>query len=321
MLYLSGEDLQNLVAPSDLVAVIEQALRDFAQGVVNVPTRGHVGFHGNTLLTMPVTGGAMVGAKIVTVVPENAGRELPVVQGLMTLFDGTTGTPLAILDAAMLTAQRTGAVGAVGLKYTTPEDLDRIGVIGVGVQGIWQAIFACAVRRIRTVYFVARSHGSATKFIEAVSQRVPGVELVRCRDVRTLLSEAPAVIVATTSSVPVLPADRELLKNKHMISVGSFKPSMRELPDVVAELAGHMVIDSDAAKTEVGDLIAPLAAGLLRPEDIIHLAELVVGTRSVDIRGTTAVKSVGMALYDLYAAEAFFVAASRTSRGTVLNAS
>ena len=69
------------------------------------------------------------------------------------------GRRVALLNAAALTAQRTGAIGALGVKYMTPADTASVGIIGAGVQGAWQAIFACAVRPIREVLYVARSPG------------------------------------------------------------------------------------------------------------------------------------------------------------------
>ena len=59
-------------------------------------------------------------------------------------------------------------------------------------------------------------------------------------------------------------------------------------------------------------------AGVLREESVYHLAQLITGARSVDVRRTTVFKSVGMALYDLYAASALVGEAERVGRGTVL---
>jgi ornithine cyclodeaminase/alanine dehydrogenase-like protein (mu-crystallin family) len=318
MRFLFPSELLDLIPPSTLILAIEQSLRDFAERRVRVPERQHVDFGGNTLLTMPVIGPRAFGVKVVSVVPSNATRGLPVINGLMTLCDGVTGLPLAVLDAATLTAQRTGAVGALGVKYTTPPDVDRIGIIGTGVQGTWQAIFACAVRRVRTIYFVARTDQKAQRFVDALSLHAPAVRLSRCVDVRELLSQAQVVITATTSSTPVLPDEPSYLENKHFISIGSFKPSMQELPHAVYSLAQTVVVDSDATKHEVGDLIEPLSLGLVREENVIHLADLVIGKRSIDTARTTAFKSVGMALYDLYAAQAFVDEAQRLGRATPL---
>jgi len=318
MRYLSAQDLEGLVAPPTLVAAIEQSLRDFAQGQATVPARQHFTFEGRTVLSMPVIGATAFGAKLVSVVPGNARRGLPVTNGLMMLSEAQTGLPLAVLNAAALTAMRTGAVGALGLKFIAPASVDRVGIIGTGVQGTWQAIFACAVRPITTVCFVARSKESERRFIDAVTSRVPSVKLVPCKDADELLRQCPVVIAATTSTDPVLPNDSALLAGKHFISIGSFRPAMQELPNAVYELAGCAVVDSDAARHEAGDLVNPLAAGLLREESIYHLAQLITGERSVDSERTTVFKSVGMALYDLYAASAFVAEAERVGRGTVL---
>jgi ornithine cyclodeaminase/alanine dehydrogenase-like protein (mu-crystallin family) len=318
MRYLSAHDLEDLIAPATLVAAIEHALRDFAQGQVTVPARQHFDCGDKTVLSMPVIGASVFGAKLVSVVPGNASRGLPVTTGLMMLSDGQTGLPLAVVNAAALTALRTGAVGALALEFIAPASVDRVGIIGTGAQGVSQAIFACAVRPITTVCFVARSEHSAQRFIDAVAPRVPAVRLVRCKDARELLSECPVIIAATTSADPVLPNERTLLEGKHFLSIGSFRPTMQELPNAVYELAGCVVVDSDAARHEAGDLINPLATGVLREQNIYHLAQLITGARSVDARRTTVFKSVGMALYDLYAASALVAEAQRKGRGTVL---
>jgi ornithine cyclodeaminase/alanine dehydrogenase-like protein (mu-crystallin family) len=318
MRYLSATDLADLLPPATLVAAIEGALRDYSCGKVTVPHRQHIDFGGNTLLVMPVMGSEVFGTKIVSVVPANAGRDLLVTNGLMILGDASSGQPLAVLNAAALTAQRTAAVGALALKYTTAPDLDRIGIVGVGVQGTWQAIFACAVRPIRTVHFLARSNHTASRFADLVARHVPSMRVERCGDVRDLLARSKAVIAATTSQVPVLPDDPKLLKDKHFVSVGSFKPSMQELPDSIYELAGLVIIDSEAARTEVGDLTGPLSKGLLRANDVVHVADVVSGNVSIDTARTTVFKSVGLGLYDLCAARAFLTEAERTGRGTPL---
>ena len=145
------------------------------------------------------------------------------------------------------------------------------------------------------------------------------MQLVRCKDAAELLRDCPVIITATTSAEPVLPDDRALLEGRHFLSIGSFRPAMQELPTAVYELAQCVVIDSDAARHEVGDLINPLAAGVLREDSIYHLAELITCARSVDVRRTTVFKGVGMALYDLYAANVLVAEAQRAGRGTALD--
>src|SRR5882672_3978875 len=144
MLILTHTDLLDLLTPAALVDAAESAAR--AQDrEPPTPKRQHIEWNGNTLLTMPAVASDLVGVKLVCVVPGNALRNLPVTNGVMVLSDGGTGTPLALMNAAALTAMRTGAVGALGVKYMTPADTRTIGIIGCGVQGSWQAICAAAV--------------------------------------------------------------------------------------------------------------------------------------------------------------------------------
>ena len=95
MRILSSRDLEGLLSPRELLAEIETALRLYAEGGAVPPDRGHVEFGANTLLTMPAVAGDFVGVKLATVVPDNATRQLPVTNGLMTLLDARSGVPLA----------------------------------------------------------------------------------------------------------------------------------------------------------------------------------------------------------------------------------
>src|SRR5688572_8191174 len=122
MKVLSSRDIESLLPPLDVLAAVESALHIYAEGRAVVPDRAHIDFGANTLLTMPAIDGSGIGVKLAIVVPGNAALQLPVTNGLMTLFDAGTGVPLAILNAATLTAQRTGAVGAVGVQHMTPAD-------------------------------------------------------------------------------------------------------------------------------------------------------------------------------------------------------
>lgn len=306
MLILTYSDLLDLLPPPRIIEAVESGVRALQAGAVAVPDRGHLHWQGSTLLTMPSGNDTFLGIKCVAVTPSNAQRDLPVTSGAMLLLRADTGAPIALMNAAALTCQRTGAVGALGMKYMTPADTDSVGIVGVGVQGLWQAIFACAVRPIKTIFYVARTDAAAARFESEIASRVPGVTRVRCEDAGELLERTSLVIAATTASSPVLPDEPRMLEGKHFISIGSFKPTQQELPTSVCRIAGHLAIDSQAALREVGDVLRPLQSGVLQQADIFHIAELVTGRRTIDVNRATAFKSVGMALYDLYVAATFY---------------
>jgi ornithine cyclodeaminase/alanine dehydrogenase-like protein (mu-crystallin family) len=316
VLILSKDDLIGLLPPLKIVSAVEAALRAQAEGHAVTPKRLHLDWQGNTWLTMPSASEKSCGVKVVSVVPANATRGLPVTNGVMLLNDSETGIPLSLMNAAALTAQRTGAVGALGVKYQTPEDTASVGIVGCGVQGTWQAICACAVRPIKEVFAFNRSPDAFKAFAANVSQHAPGVKLTYCEDVRELLKRTNLVIAATTSKEPVLPDDPSLLENKHFISVGSFKPTMQELPDSVYRLAGLLPVDSEQARHEVGDVINALQRGLLKDENVFSIADCVTAKRQFDVRRTTAYKTVGAAMYDLFVAQAYYQEAKARGLGS-----
>lgn len=315
MVILRSAELRSLLPFAAVVAAVERAALAVESAEAIVPHRTHLSWQENTLLTMPACADGVLGVKLVSVVPGNKARRIPVVQGVMVLSDAQTGMSLAIMNAAELTALRTGAVGALGLKHTTPADVTSVGVVGCGVQGAWQAIFACAVRPVADVFCFSRSSAAIDGFVELVGKHAPAVRVSICPSVEDLLARTSVVITATNSSVPVLPNQPERLRGKHFISIGSFKPSMQELPDAVFALAGNLVIDSDAARHEVGDVINPVARGILDAGNVFSLGEVIAGRRVLDVNCMTAFKSVGMAAYDLYVAKAMHEEAVRRGVG------
>jgi ornithine cyclodeaminase/alanine dehydrogenase-like protein (mu-crystallin family) len=315
MLALSEGDLIGLLPPRDIVAAVETALRADAVGNVVAPRRHHMQWKDTTLLTMPAAAEGGIGVKVISVAPDNAARNLPVTNGIMLLHEGATGLPLTIMNAAALTAQRTGAVGALGMKYLTPPETCSVGIVGCGVQGAWQAIFAHAVRPISEVFAFTRSNGSFERFVATVTRHVPDAHVTRCMTVHELLERTDLVVTATTATEPVLPNESKLLENKHFISVGSYKPTMQELPDAVYRLARHLAVDSPQASDEVGDIINPLQRGILKQTDVFLIGECVTGKRIVDTARTTVYKSVGAAMYDLFVAQALYAAAKTRDLG------
>lgn len=306
MLVLSEDHLIGLLPPQQIVAAVEAALLSQIAGHVVAPKRLHFNWDSNTLFAMPAVVEGFLGIKVVSVVPRNACSGLPVTNGIMLLNDSETGIPFVAMNAAAVTAQRTGAVGALGIKHLTPKETRSVGVIGCGVQGVWQAIFACAVRPIKEVFVYSRSMGGFDRFTATMSRYAPGTRITPCRDAGELLALTELIVAATTSAEPVLPDEPMRLENKHFISVGSYRTTMQELPDSVYRLAGLVAIDSEHARREVGDIINPLRNGLLNDTDVFSIAECVTGKRTVDTARTTVFKSIGSAIYDLFVAQALY---------------
>jgi ornithine cyclodeaminase len=80
-------------------------------------------------------GAAAFALKAICIIPGNPARGLDAHQGTVTLFDGETGVPTAILDASAVTEIRTAAVTAVATGVLARADARTLAVLGAGVQG------------------------------------------------------------------------------------------------------------------------------------------------------------------------------------------
>lgn len=72
--------------------------------------------------------------KTVILNPRNSEKNLPQINGLVTMLDSETGLPVAILDGNWITAVRTAGLSAVAAKYMARKDSTVAAFIGSGVQ-------------------------------------------------------------------------------------------------------------------------------------------------------------------------------------------
>ena len=251
------------------------------------------------------TGGPMV-VKIVNVFPENAAHGLPAVLGLVVLFDGATGDALAVIDGRALTVRRTAAASALAAGYLARRDATTLLMVGTGQLAPALVEAHAATRPIRSVLIWGRSPGKAARLAETLSAKGFAARPVTALD--SAVAEADIVSSATLSPDPLI-MGAWLRPGTHVDLVGSFMPDMREADDEVMRRGRIFVDTRDGALGETGDLIKPIAAGVIAERDIAgELAELCRG--DVDGRGDdreiTVFKSVGTALEDLAAAELAF---------------
>ena len=211
----------------------------------------------------------------------------------MKNFNSNTIVNAAPIDK-WVKVMRTAAVGAVGVKYLSPEDASTLGVIGLGIQGFHQALFACKQRTIQTLRILDRSGEAMSRFAERFKSFYPKIEVIACETAEELCSSSEIVITATGSSQPVVPSKSGWWKGKTVIGKGSYKRNMREFPDRFIGDLERVFVDTPVALQETGDLVLPLENGTLEEKNVIPLWELMM--EKVQLRGETRFfKSVGMA--------------------------
>ena len=318
MLLLKDEELDRLLTPAALVDAVTSAMLADEAGDHLVPQRAHINFGKNTMLLMPAIGMEGYGTKVVSVMPDNPAKGLPMISGLYLLHDATSGRILSLMSTAKVTALRTGAIGGVGARVLTAAGLDSFVLIGCGVQSRMLARCICAVRPVAEIICITRGEESFLKFREEMRPLLPGVTIRRETNVRAAVANADLIVASTTSAEPVLPDDPALLEGKTYISIGSYRKDMQELPDNVYRLSGSIVIDADGIRNEVGDVINPLRNGLVPASEVYTMGAVLAGKRKMD-RPTKVFKSAGYALFDLFAARALHAAALQQGSGTTFD--
>ncbi|CAH2212369.1 ornithine cyclodeaminase family protein [Tepidibacter aestuarii] len=317
MLYLNEQDIKESVSLDEIMDAVEKAFHIYEKNAFFMPDRIHIDKDQNTLLYMPCFSESIFGTKILTLFPENPKKNEPVTNGLMLLNDKETGKPVCMINGASITAYRTGAVGGVGIRYTSPQNVKTLGVIGTGVQGLYQTLYACKARNFTKVTVFDSYIQKLPEFVLRLEKELPNIEIIAANSSKEVVKNSEVIITATPSVEPVIPNDKELLKGKHFIAIGSYKPTMHEYPKAIFDIIENLYIDTEFATEESGDIITPLKEGWIKQEQIKPFMDLVNGKKVEE--ETTLFKSVGMGLFDIVVSELIYTRAKEKGLGQVIN--
>jgi len=300
VLVLSEHEVEELLTMEECIGVMEEALAALARGEVHNPLRQAIRAPGapGLLGLMPAWRSGETpyyALKEVCVFPENPKRGLDTHLGAVILHSGETGEPLAILNAAAITAIRTAAVSAVATRLLARENASVLTIIGTGAQGKSHRRAIPVVRPIREIRMCGRA--------DNVEEAVRGADII---------------VTATSSREPIL--RREWLSpGVHINAVGSSIAAARELDSETVAAASLFVDRRESTLNESGDFLFAKRDGVIDDSHIrAELGEILIGTakgrKSED--EITLFKSLGLAVEDLASAAFLYEKARRENRGT-----
>jgi thiomorpholine-carboxylate dehydrogenase len=285
--YFDEGAVQRVLHYDQLIVAMERALADFSTGKVVHPVRSilsvaeHHGFFG----VMPAVYDDVMGAKLVTLYPRNAGTALPTHQGIIVLLRAATGEPLAVMDGRLITEMRTAAVTAVATKHLASPNARVLAILGSGVQA--RAHFAALrqVRQFDEVRVWSRNPANAKALADEIGAKAMTAE--------EAVRDADVVVTVTHSPEPVLRG--AWVKPGALVNaVGAVGASNREVD--TATMQGAVVVDSrKAALVEAGEILMAGAAVYA------ELGEIVAGTKPKPASERLVFKSLGLAVEDLAA--------------------
>jgi len=322
-LFLSAADVRRALPMGAAIEAMREAFGQLSDGQVTLPIRQSLpgADKRGVCLVMSCYSNAlrMSSLKSVTVFPDNPRTGRPALQALVILADGASGSHLAVMDGASLTAIRTGAASGLATDLLARPDASVAAIFGAGVQARTQLEAVCCVRALRRAMVYDPDRAAADRFAAEMSERLE-LPVEPADAPSTAVADAQVICTATHSSQPVL-ADEDVRPGTHINAVGAFRPETAEIPGPTVCRARVVVDHLDSALDEAGDLLQPLRAGLIDQAHFsTELGHLVLG-RAPGRRNDeeiTLFKSVGIAIQDLCAAAHVLERARQLGLGATL---
>ncbi len=305
LLYLSRADLEALgVTPLEVVDVVDAGCAAKGRGEVVMPPK--LSLHGegdaySQVMAATLGGDGGLGAKWVTLFPQNAARGLPITNGLVVLSDPETGLPSAVMDAATITAWRTGASVGVAARYLARPDAAVLGVLGCGVQARASVRALAAVlpglARVRCHDAVP---AAAEDCVAGLGRELPGLDFAVAAAPEDVVAGADVVVTAITMTADIRPP----------LGPGLLRPGVLAVAlDYDAAWSGEAMAECDRFFCDdTATVRATQAAGVRLagiPGEIAgDLGELAAGLVSARERGDERLfcLNLGMALEDVVTA-------------------
>ena len=172
------------------VELAGRVYRAMARGEVELPSK--IGVHPRPdafLHAMPAYLRELdvVAMKWVSGFPDNPARGLPAISGVIVVNDASSGVPLAVLDAAEITAARTAAASGACVQAFAPAAWSVVAVLGCGEQGRYH----CDVLRALNPECEIRAYDPVTERARDVCRSV-----IVADDPRAAVAGADVVVTA-----------------------------------------------------------------------------------------------------------------------------
>ena len=311
MRIITRDEIDAALPAVDLMAEIEQGFVAYSHGRTVVPPVGELVLEdppGDVHIKYGyIKGDDYYVIKVASGFYENpVNHMLPSSNGLMLMFSQTTGELVAVLlDEGSLTDIRTAVAGAIAAKCLAPPDVNRIGIVGSGIQARLQLEYLAPVTECRRVLVWGRSQSHLDAYVGDMERQ--GFDVAITTDAREIMGTCNLIVTTTPAEEPILLASN-LLRGTHITAVGSDTSAKQELDARILGRADLVVADSIVQCLERGEIHQALNAGTLNRTDIVELGSIIAG----DAAGRTTEDQVtvadltGVAVQDIQIAKAVY---------------
>lgn len=317
---INATQVKELLPMSACIQAMEEAMLMSSTGKTAIPPRSFHQVMGQNATYGLMPGSSeklsVYGTKLISLHPDNPARGLPLIQGFVALFDTLTGTPVAILDGASMTAIRTAAVSGLASKYLARAAATTCGIMGTGVQAETHIEAICCVRPIEQIVIWGRNQDKAQALADTLQPTCKATITVT-EDPRKA-ANCEIICTVTAAHTPILPGNW-VKAGTHINIVGAHTAQNREVDSALMQKAIVYTDSLDSLFREGGDVLIPLAEGSMEKSQIIgEIGQVIAGTIPARINGSqiTVYKSHGMTAQDLWAADLILRNAAAKNIGT-----
>jgi ornithine cyclodeaminase len=199
--------------------------------------------------------GALV--KVGTIVPGNAARGKPTVNGIVNVFDDVTGELAALLDFHLVTKWKTAGDSLLSAKRLARKDSRDILLVGAG-----------AVARSMVEAYSSAFPGAQFTVWSRSRKSAEAMGLPVADDLEAAVRAADIICTATMAKEPLIQGDW-LQPGQHLDLIGAYTPAMREVDDTAMSLA-RVFVDARATTIHhIGEIMTPIASGAITEADVI----------------------------------------------------
>ena len=300
MRVLTGADVGRLLPMDAAIGLMRESLALQSSGEVIQPLRQMLRPHEDLVFgCMPASFAGGCGAKLATAASGRVGAGSHA--GLVVVFDGRDGTPLAVMDADAVTAIRTAAVSAVATDVLARPDARCLAILGAGTQARSHLEALAHVRRFEVVRLWGRSRDHGERCAAWAHERL-GMRVDVVASAEEAARDADVICTVTASRTPVL-EDVHVCDGAHVNAIGSSSLGAQEIETALVLRADVFVDSVASAIAEAGDLQAALQADAALAGRLRELGDVIAGRAAGrrDAAAITLFESVGLAIEDVAA--------------------
>jgi alanine dehydrogenase len=322
IVYLNGPDVDRLaLSDAEILDAVESGLEAQGRGRVVIEPRVHLVPESSAVGHFNVLRGVvhplgLAGVKVVGDFVDNHLFGLPSEIGMLTLFDPTTGAPLAVLNATSITDMRTGAVTALGAKHLAAKSSKVLGHIGARGTSYWN------IRLLHHFFDFdeIRVHSKRRESREALAAKLSdelGTRVIAVEDWESCVRDADIVVEATRLSAPEPLLKTSWIKRGALVvpygTMSAVELSLTDIMDKVVvddwgqcrkglpfgALRQHVDLDRITAETlhaELGQIVAGLKPGRETDSETIlfwhrglSLSDIALGSAMLDKAGAMGI--------------------------------